>query len=73
MLTGTYGALVVVHTVVGVVFPVDMTIVEVVHVVTVDDGAVPASWAVGMPMSLGGTVLGADSSHDRSFPSVAAT
>jgi hypothetical protein len=68
VLTGADSALVVVHTVVRVVLPVGMTVVKVVHMVAVHDGAVPTSRAVGMPMWLGGAMLGADSSHDRSSP-----
>lgn len=41
-------ALVVVHSAVGHVLPVHVTVVQVIDVVGVHDGLVPATWAMGV-------------------------
>lgn len=67
MRTGADSALVIVHTVVGVVLTVCMTVMEIVDVVAVDHGTVATSGTVSVPVALGGTMLGAGSGHDRPY------
>jgi hypothetical protein len=53
MWTGAGVALVVVHSVIGHVLPVHVSVVQVVHVVGVHDRLVPATWAMGVAVSFG--------------------
>jgi hypothetical protein len=50
-------ALVVVHSGGGYVLAVHVPVVEVIDVVSVYDGVVPAAWPVGVPVCLGLAVL----------------
>jgi hypothetical protein len=50
-------ALVVVDTVDRHVFAVHVPVMQVVHVIGVDNGVVPAAWPMGVPMGLGLAVL----------------